>query len=227
MATASAWVGHGWSFLSSGSAYGQRGMGDGGRYPFTTIHFLGFSFFPPVFWFPSRWVTRFGPSLGGPGDELTFLVSFFTDAADDGPGGETVSRRWWRVCFQITYLFLFWPLPQKYTLESGTRRTERNRLPRMHTFLGFHFPELRDSDVGVSLVYPHSIRYPPGLYLDQVARQYENCFFSFKKVPRHTDCRRGCRCPRPRSGRITACKAERPDAMEGRGPSMGRELTDS
>lgn len=145
MATASAWVGHGWSFLSSGSAYGQRGMGDGGRYPFTAIHFLGFSFFPPVFWFPSRWVTRFGPSLGGPGDDLTFLVSFFTDAADDGPGGETVSRRWWRVCFQITYLFLFWPLPQKYTLESGTRRTERNRLPRMHSFLGFHFPELRDS----------------------------------------------------------------------------------
>lgn len=94
-------------------------------------------------------------------------------------------------------------------------------------FLVFIFRSYGTLDVGVSLVYPHSIRYPPGLYLDQVARQYENCFFSFKKVPRHTDCRRGCRCPRPRSGRITACKAERPDAMEGRGPSMGRELTDS
>lgn len=49
-------------------------------------------------------------------------------------------------------------------------------------FLVFIFRSYGTLDVGVFLVYPHSIRYPPGLYLDQVARQYENCFF-LKRYP--------------------------------------------
>lgn len=133
---------------------------------------LAFPFLLLFFWFPSRWVTRFGPSLGGPGDEATFLVSFLTDAA----AMVWEARRFLAAggaLFSDHILFLFCSLPQKYIFESGTRRTERNRFPRVHTF-GSHFPEFGSPDVvGVSLVYPHSIRYPVCTLIRWTASQYE------------------------------------------------------
>lgn len=93
MATVSAWVGHRWlPLLVFREGIGRCGMGDGGSTLSRLYISLAFPFFFSCFLVPSRLDISggslgFGPSLGGPGDELIFLVSFLTDAADDGPEG--------------------------------------------------------------------------------------------------------------------------------------------
>lgn len=132
---------------------GQRGMGDGGRYPFAAIHFLGFSFSLLLF---------SGFHLDGSLDSVPpsavletrslFLFPF-------SPTPQTMvqeARRFLAAGGALSsdhIPFLFCSLPQKYIFESGTRRTERNRLSRMHTFLVLIFRSLGLLTLSVFLLY--------------------------------------------------------------------------